>query len=149
LKPLSYRLNAAIMERARGLVYDVSDHAPNTLDELARAPRLIVYAGASDRTIYGDPQVNWAFRAWHDNVHKATGLGFDLAGEVAVARIQCAAIPDARDRALLWADIVGQTLYFARFGIFPADQRGFVTEFALGDHPDMRAWRVIPQYTGQ
>lgn len=93
--------------------------------------------GASDATIYGDPHVNHAFRAWHDATHFAHGLGFHLAGEKAVCEHQIADLYRAHPNApklwaaLLSAEIVGQAEAFLATGSFPVDQAQFTREALL------------------
>lgn len=97
---------------------------------------LPVYSGACDATIYAAPEVNHAFRAWHDACHVALGADFSVAGEVRTARCQlrqaAAMGADARTLALLRADTIGQVQYFARFGRFVHDQRAFVARYLKG-----------------
>ncbi len=88
--------------------------------------RIPVWAGASDRTIWSGPSVNYLFRAWHDATHVAACAEFDTAGELRVARIQCAQIEGKPERAILWAETAGQVLYHNAHGAFPTDQRLFV-----------------------
>ena len=69
--------------------FAVADEAPSTLEDLCAwldsGALLTVWSGASDYTIYGSPEVNAAFRAWHDFVHYQQRSPFTLAGEAAVA----------------------------------------------------------------
>jgi len=100
---------------------------------------LPVFDGACDRTIWGSPAANIAFRAWHDAVHLALGADFSREGEVRVAQEQVAqaraagASPGVLDA--LWADTFGQVEYFARHGMFPADQITFVRACLAGGIP--------------
>src|ERR1022692_1770927 len=71
-QPLDHQLNTAILEMASTFLpegFDVSDDAPQTFnalkDHLKAGKRLIVYGEGCEGTIYADPRVNYAFRAWH------------------------------------------------------------------------------------
>jgi hypothetical protein len=111
--------------------------APSEYAALCAAWRLDValpvYSGACERTIYAAPEVNHAFRAWHDATHVRLGADFSIAGEIRTAREQlrqAAALgADWRTLALLHADTIGQVLYFARFGRFVHDQRAFARAY--------------------
>jgi hypothetical protein len=88
-KPLDPHLNAAVVSIANRLMpcgWDVSPHAPATYEELVRHwhtnRRICVFDGGSDHTIFADPEVNHAFRAWHDWVHVKHGYDFSMNGEV-------------------------------------------------------------------
>jgi hypothetical protein len=84
-----------------------------------------------ESTIYGDDEGNLAFRFWHDVTHVRLGRGFDLDGEIEVARAQLDVIeaagfrPGSLEFELLHADTLGQTLCGAATGGFPADQTCF------------------------
>jgi len=118
--------------------FDVSLDAPSTYQRLkahvARTGRLLVFGGASDRTIYGDPAVNHAFRAWHDFCHLEGGFDTSFVGEVATCRLQTRQLLTKygdSDRTWRWqklveAGIVGQARHFERHGRFPVDQVAFV-----------------------
>lgn len=99
---------------------------------------LLVWEGASDATIYCDPRVNHAFRAWHDACHIAGKLGFTLADErracelqVLQARIRYPSIP-RRVVELIQAEVIGQAEYFDAAGEFPRDQKAFIEAYIGG-----------------
>ena len=50
---------------------------------------MIVWAGGSDLTIYGDREANYAFRAWHDWCYWRNNLDHSMAGEITACRMQC------------------------------------------------------------
>ena len=111
-------------------------YAPSTLGELrmvhAITGRIAISGANSDRTIFGDPEVNFAFRAWHDWHHLKLGAQFDPAGELAVANSQAGdlialygAAVSRPWRKLLEIEINGQVRYFAYHNCFPDDQIGF------------------------
>lgn len=119
--------------------------APDSMDRLraetwrddAGRLHVPVWNGASERTIWADVAGNVAFRAWHDSTHLATGLGFDPAAELELAR---RTVADARARglsahacAVLWAETAGQIEHYLAHGeTFPDDQRAFVDAHARG-----------------
>lgn len=111
--------------------FEARDHAPDTLPDILAHPG-IVYAGGSDRTIYGDPHVNHAFRAWHDHVHAANLFDFTLAGEVATCEAQIAIMLRAFPLApLCWSriirsEVICQAHYYEKTGQFPPDQVSFI-----------------------
>lgn len=84
-----------------------------------------------DPTIYVDDQGNLAFRFWHDLTHLRLGHGFDLDGEIEVARAHLAVLAAAGFPAgtlefeMLHTDTLGQTLCSAATGHFPTDQTCF------------------------
>jgi hypothetical protein len=134
--PLNWQFNIATRAlaalHAPGWV--ASDDAPATYDELdvtrAEHGRIVVWTGASENTIFDDPETNWAFRAWHDAAHLAHGLLFTIEGETATAYVQASHLigeyGDGDDVvemvALLLCEVVGQAERLARYGEFPADQ---------------------------
>lgn len=142
--PLSVPFNVATLHIANRLWpkgWDVSDNAPSTYPDMVASfkatGRHTVWAGASDRTIFGDPEVNYAFRAWHDWHHIVHRLDFTDAAEHEVLAGQCS---DAREIygnggiadgfcRILRAEIIGQLGYKNAHGDFPSDQRGFVSAY--------------------
>lgn len=108
--------------------------APETLAQLRSDPRLGRIRGRwrtlvpvsgefCDRTIYADPTDNHWARAWHDSVHLRLGTEFDASGEIKTGMAQLREAYDwglsADALAVLYADTVGQTLYYERNGFFP------------------------------
>lgn len=132
LKPLSRELNQVILALAPA--YEAKSFAPGTFPELMRCPSRIVWDGASDATIYADPRVNHAFRAWHDAEHVRGAFDFSLTGERATCEAQIRGLLARFPRvpsfflAIIRAEITGQAEHFARFGEFPADQAAFIRE---------------------
>ena len=124
------RLNELIMIEASKINYTVSDHAPDTFNDLIENSQgtLTVWAGASDNTIYGDPTVNHAFRAWHDHIHLRYGLGFTIPEEIEVAKIQASILPDRLGDIIL-AEVAGQANYLKEHGHFPEDQKAFINQY--------------------
>lgn len=152
MKPLSQKLNDAIMAEARrlesliGFGYTPDPMAPNTYEELrnrfgrssvTKLP-LPVFSGGSERTIYADREVNYAFRYCHDVSHIAGKWDFTLLGEIRTAYNQLTNLevfhgygPETLEWKLLYADTVGQTREYHRTGGFVEDQVKFVCEFVL------------------
>ena len=141
---LDIQFNAAVLticNRVLPAGYDVADDAPNTYEELINyldaGRRMLVYSGGAERTIYGDPEVNYAFRAWHDWCHWRGRHDFSLAGENATCAMQGKNLvalygesPQTRWwRRILHAEIIGQREYFDRHGNFPYDQRDFISGY--------------------
>ena len=109
-------------------------YAPSTLGELrmvhAITGRIAVSGANSDRTIFGDPEVNFAFRAWHDWHHLDLGAQFDPKGEARVCAAQQSDIMCLYGYQPLWdrlldIEVNGQVRYFAYHNCFPVDQIGF------------------------
>lgn len=114
--------------------HTAKDIAPNNYKDLAgnTASGLVVWSGASDQTIYGDPMVNWAMRAWHDSIHLKLNAGFDSLGEKRVGLEQARLIGGDRLGIVLVAEVIGQVEYLDRFGSFPIDQVQFVRNYLKG-----------------
>ncbi len=139
--------NHAVMTLCNRLVprgFDLLDtDAPDTLakqrDYIKKHGRMAVWSGGSDDTIFGDKEVNYMMRAWHDFCHLAGNHEFTLDGEIAAARMQCGQIeqaygPSAQTaywQRLITAEVVGQALYYDRHGRFPVDQVAFVRQYIL------------------
>lgn len=128
-----------------------SDDAPAEYGDLAarfaRDGFVTVWTGASEGTVFDDPETNWAFRAWHDAAHIRHALPFTLEGEVAAAYVQAADIVgeygDGGDSvamvSLLLCEVIGQAKWFARHGAFPADQMAFARANYAGFHDEAGA----------
>lgn len=102
--------------------------------------RLAVWTGASDQTIFGEPQVNWLARAWHDGIHAVIGADFTPNGERATMQEQQRQLRTMglrKDRLTLAckiveSEVIGQVDYLVRTGSFPVDQRLFAVQFVGG-----------------
>lgn len=141
--PLSLAFNAAVMTMARKVCptgYDVSDQAPSSLEELnkhiARTRRIVVSNENSSQTIFGCPEHNFAFRAWHDWTHWAIQAPFTLEGERLVAYRQMIDIQRVFGRKgsqlfclLIEEEVIGQAEYYAEHGEFPVDQVAFAKAY--------------------
>lgn len=142
--PLDRSFNIAVLNISSRLFptgFDVSDHAPSTYAELKElldsGARMVVYSGGSEKTIYADPEVNYSFRAWHDWCHWRGRHPFDAEGEISVCNMQCDHIRTlygvsehaARWCRIIHAEIIGQQMFYDRYGQFPEDQMAFVKRF--------------------
>ena len=152
-KPICRAFNVAVNHIAARLFpngYDVSERAPESLPALnqhiAATGRMLVWSGASNDTIFADPETNWAFRAWHDWHHWKLQAKFTPEGERAVYEAQCALLSSlypghhllSKWRALLDIEVNGQLAHEATYGSFPANQRAFA-EYHLPRHPFLAA----------
>ncbi len=157
LKPMFPAFNVATLRLARltnPRGWNVSRNAPSSLAQLkARAKRDGVITVSSlhcDRTIYGDPEMNLAARAWHDACHILANAGFDDAGERKVCALQQTQLAtvygDASSllfRRIIEAEVIGQLEYKEENGFFPIDQRKFVLEDMGGD---VEYYGSLPDY---
>lgn len=156
---LDISFNIATMTAARRLFptgYDVADDAPQTLEDATahykRTGRILVWSGASDRSIFGCPEHNWAFRAWHDWHHIKWQMPFTPDGEALVAAEQYSDLVDIygiRDERLShWAAIIdaevnGQIAYSLNHGgEFPTDQLAFA-RYYLKHGPALATSRFV------
>lgn len=142
--PMCPEFNRAVLDMCAWLMpggYVVSWEAPQTFAALkalmhAGGP-MTVWAGASERTVYADPQVNFAFRAWHDWCHWQGDYDLSIDGEAAASSMQrrlLVARYGNGDLTVRWSGIIdaeinGQAQYHARHQRFPDDQRGFVDAY--------------------
>ena len=142
--PLDRGFNVAVNHIASRLFprgFDVAADAPETFEALkahvAETRRMKVWNGASERTIFADPETNYAFRAWHDWCHLAGGFEFTPEGEAAAVALQqehIRTLYGETEQAKYWvrildAEVNGQLQYAAEHGDFPADQFSFVKEY--------------------
>lgn len=126
---LSYELNSKILKLAPR--HTVKDIAPDSFASLkgASTSGLVVYSGGSDNTIYGDPRVNWAFRAWHDKLHLDLNALFTLQDETLVGLEQARLIGGDSLGLIMVSKVVAQVEYFETNGIFPVDQKEFINNY--------------------
>lgn len=138
-------MDKACIEIAKRLMpdgYDVADDAPNTFEDLVdrvgKTGKMVVWSGASDKTIFGSPEANYAFRAWHDICHLRGMHRFTPEGELATLKEQIADVrrfigagPKAdRIATLLHEEIAGQLGYAKNHGgNFPVNQRAFAEAY--------------------
>ena len=121
------RLNELIREQSSQMEYTVADRAPSVETELfGNSGRMVIWAGESQHTIYGAPEVNWGFRAIHDQLHLDTNIGFDPLAEIHLARLQIASMRlEGTIADLVYAEIAGQAEYYQKTGNFVTDQLEF------------------------
>lgn len=134
MQPLSESLNRQIVALAPA--YVVCNDAPNTWKELQRNAydsrgRIRIYGGGSDHTIYGVNKVNYAFRAWHDNLHLQHNLSFKPDDEIKLAQIHADMITGDYEKQLIHADIAGQVKHWQKFNAFVDNQYRFVLNYLL------------------
>ena len=100
--------------------------------------RIAVSSLHCDKTVFSTPEVNHAFRAWHDWHHIRLNAGFDRDGEMAVHAAMRFDLTKWALKggafsvwempvpyALLQCENIGQLDYWERFGVPPDDQRTF------------------------
>jgi len=136
-KGIDLGMNAAILHMASRLFpcgFDVvpDSEAPNTLERVQAdilQGRLRVSGDHCEGTAYGDPEVNIAFRAWHDWTHWRHSTPFTLEGEIATAWLQVGHLRTVGlwspfREAFLLSEVEDQARYYAKTGAFPVDQMG-------------------------
>ena len=146
-QPMDKAFNCMVMTMANITApsWTVSEDAPETFDELVKVSKergqIVVWNGASDNTIFGEPEFNYAFRAWHDSAHIRANAYFTKAGEVEACQQQ---IEDMYARYGVsaqtekWAqmiriEVIGQAMHFEQTGTFPEDQRAFMRDMLAVD----------------
>ncbi|WOQ17596.1 hypothetical protein [Raineyella sp. W15-4] len=114
--------------------------APSTYQQLRGAldrslttkDPLPVSSENSATVIYDRPEVNFAFRFWHDVSHVQHGLSFSLEDELELALWHLGVLehgglsPESLAYRLFQADVLGQLLLMGLAGRFPFDQEKFV-----------------------
>lgn len=109
---------------------EIVDKAPASLGELvdrwSGLGPVPVSGEHAEHTIWGHPDLNAIFRAWHDSLHVLDAREFDPEGERAIARLHLRICETEGEREVLWAETEGQSAYFRRWGVFPRLQRAFV-----------------------
>ncbi|QPC44957.1 hypothetical protein HW532_20990 [Kaustia mangrovi] len=121
--------------------FNVGPDAPSSYKALVREHDkygfITVFDGGSDHTIFGSPETNIAFRAWHDWCHLHLGADFSSEGEAAAAALQIKHLrqygrehfipPAAIDHAalLIDAEVNGQNRYYQKHKKYVKDQRSF------------------------
>ena len=121
-------INNEILRQASKLNYTVSALAPSTEVDLFSGTGLVIWSGASDKSIYGDYRVNWAFRALHDTLHLKTGLGFDVDSEIELGRLQASQYTSDLMRELIYSQVSMQAMHYKSSGLFVMDDKCFTME---------------------
>lgn len=141
--PFSDRLNDFIKNKHRYLTStknifeftDIDNFDPNDphgtflehKDYFKQTGKIRIWKGASNNTIFGLPEINWYFRAWHDHTHITNDLGYSPIEESIVAEIQKSQLPEdwIIERKLIDIEVTGQVQYHHLNGEFVKDQRQF------------------------
>lgn len=110
---------------------DAAPHSFETLKANATSG-LVIWAGASENTIYGDASINHAFRAWHDSLHLKLNAPFTFEGEKRIALEQARLIGSDTLGLIIIGEVVGQTEYLNKYGHFPIDQLAFMRNYLKG-----------------
>lgn len=127
---LIYYINQKILNEAAKLQYIVKSQAPNNETDLFNSSSLVIWSGSSDNTIFGDPSVNYAFRAIHDNMHLITGYNFSPEAEIELGRIQASRY-DGIMADLVYCEVSLQAKYYLENGVFVPDQVEFTKRMVL------------------
>jgi len=83
-----------------------------------------VWSGGSEKTIYGNPLVNYAFRAWHDSVPIQTGQGFTLPEETIVSHYQAGKLGGTFGE-IINIEVIDQIKFFQKTNNFLDNQVEF------------------------
>lgn len=125
--------------------FDFGHPTPESLEQLTarieQHGRVLVSDEYCDKTIFGYPETNIAFRAWHDWVHYTYQYPFSEAGELQVYKRQAYHLANfcyrhglPNMRHYLYAETIGQIEYNNNHaGAFPTDQRAFTLAYL--QHP--------------
>lgn len=138
--PLNETLNSVIELMADQIDYEISDEGLGTyrelVDHMDAGKKLLIYSGGSGSTIFADPSVNHAFRAWHDYTHYTCGYDFSTVGEMFTCNQQITDIINVFGAEVaqecipyLAVEIIGQRLYFKKYGGYISDQRAFALAY--------------------
>lgn len=125
--------------------YEVSDNAPDTFEGIVQhyndMGKLLVWSGASDNTIFSNPQSNYAFRAWHDFCHIRANADFTPSGERQAMLMQMRMVSDLEHLSMkakaicaefLKCEVMAQLAYEAQHGSFPSNQKQFTLDTMQG-----------------
>lgn len=118
-------INNSILRQSQKLAYRVSSHAPETFQDLKNSG-LVIWSGASNKTIFEDASVNWGLRALHDAEHLKTGLLFIPEQEIELGRIQASRQSSELMADLIYCEISLQSEYFLKNGTFVENQKEFM-----------------------
>jgi hypothetical protein len=133
--------NAFVLRIASTIPYDPTPGYTASFEEMRatyRATgRIPINTDFSDGTIFGDPAINWAFRAWHDWAHIRGNFPFTEQGERDAAFLQECDVIEAigytvtatRFCDILDCEVNGQVQYYLKHNAFPPDQIAFAREY--------------------
>lgn len=128
------------------LGFDRGPDAPQTLDGLnayvKQTGRIKISDQNADQSVFGSAEVNLASRAWHEWTHYAYQIPMTPEGErtayehqlVDMMKVYGTDATSLRWAQMLYADIVGQTEYAARHGVFPVNQMAFNLAYLVNPH---------------
>lgn len=122
-------VNYEILNQAKNLVYIVKDDAPSNEEELLNSSTLVIWSGGSEKTIYNDKTVNYAFRALHDEMHLKTGFNFSIENEIELGRLQASKYTSSLMQELVFCEIAGQAMYFQKYNKFLENQYEFTLTY--------------------
>lgn len=148
MKPMYPHLNTAVtmicnILMPEGFDTTADEYKTDSLEKIYQyyrdEGRVLVWTGASDNTIFGDPSVNHAFRAWHDYIHITKGFAFNVQGERLAYLEHCKQIDlylshrfNRLDRLhmfrMLDIEVNYQACHMQMWGEFPVDQRAFMKQ---------------------
>lgn len=142
--PFSQRLNDFIVSRANAISYLSGDFKEVDFEEFKFQSIANGYMKIDNKhcenTIFGDPEINIMFRAWHDSIHLELNEDFSPMAEVRVAFKQIAELPQdwLYERQLILMEVAGQVAYNDKHnGAFPENQREFtINLIANGTMPE-------------
>lgn len=138
-----YRASAALerfIDDAAPLHYVAKD-APDSYEELAefyetlmQGEPIPVSGDGCANSIYSNPGVNHSWRAYHGGIHIVHELDFSVEDETQAMEIQLAHMLDndehycfqPEDYEAVKADVLGQRMYYVRYGKYVNDQARFV-----------------------
>lgn len=98
--------------------------------------KLLIWTGGSDATIFGNAEVNWLFRGWHDYCHILSGVCnrehgvrgcFEPIAEYAVADFQCIGLGDKLAN-VVQIEVASQAKHFETTGKFVDNQLDFYAD---------------------
>lgn len=109
----------------------MSEYFKGLKEQWKKNGQIEIWTGTSDNTIFGDPQINHFFRAWHDYIHIKYNQSFNFGGESTVATIQCSQLPTdwIFERELITAEVFGQNQYYRIHREYVVDQRQFCYDY--------------------
>jgi hypothetical protein len=138
---LDSEFNAFVLRMAESIPYVLVDWDYASFEDMAADYKsrghLCINTANSDGTIFGDPAINWAFRAWHDWAHIRGNFPFTEQGERDAAFTQVCDVFKAlghtvdavRFAAIIDCEVNGQVQYYLAHNAFPPDQMVFAKEY--------------------
>ncbi len=122
-------INQVILSDASKLNYIVKENAPSDEAGLFNESSLVIWSGASDKTIFGCPKVNHAFRALHDALHLETRMNFSVESEIELGRIQASKYSSQLIQDLIYCEVSLQAMHYRDTGNFVSNQVEFTHNF--------------------